>query len=72
LYRYFEFEETVCSEIIGKYISFGIRATDQNGNEILSVSDVSVDKAFVSGLCALCEKLELSPLHLVDVIEDSI
>ena len=40
--------------------------------EIITVSDVSLDKAFVEGLAKLCTELQLDPIHLFDVVEDAL
>ncbi len=37
-----------------------------------SVSDVSVDKSFVANLCKLFTDNQLDPIHLTDVLEDSL
>lgn len=39
-------------------------------NDSLTVSGVTEEKEKLIELCRLCNKLELSPLHLRDVIED--
>ncbi len=70
LFRYLPFKETLYSNETGGYTSFGIKAIDENGLEVLSMSDVSLDPNFVSKLCFLCTELDLSPIHLMDVIED--
>ena len=46
------------------YTSFGI----QCGTTV--IEDISLDKAAVAGLVALCNKEELDPCHLPDVVSD--
>ena len=46
--------------------------TTQLETEIFKKEDVSVDKNFVNSLVDLCNKLELSPLHLFEIVDDSI
>ncbi|MBQ8388797.1 MAG: hypothetical protein IJX46_07725 [Clostridia bacterium] len=70
--RYLLFEEKLCSDELGTYTSFGIKVLDPNGSKIISVSDVSTDKALVTKLCNLCTEHGLDPIHLMDVIEDNI
>ena len=56
-------------------ISYGIAAYN-NADEsdtvsvIASVSDITSNIQMLSELVILCNKLQLSPLHLYDVIED--
>ena len=72
MYRYMLIEEELYSPDLGKYHSFGIIALDNTGKVITFVSDVSPDKALVEGICNRCTKGQLYPIHLLDVIEDSI
>ena len=70
--RYLPFEEERYHADIGPYVSYGIAAKDEHGNVVRSVYDVSTDKAFVASLCKRCTKNRLDPIHLRDVVEDSI
>ncbi len=56
-------------------VSYGIAAyadaeTDGSASVVASVRDVSPDKDRVLDLIKLCNQVELSPVHLFDVIED--
>ena len=63
-------------EIDGKSrISYGIIAysdamADDTKTILASVRDVSVDRTKISELIQTCNDLELSPLHLEDVVAD--
>ena len=57
---------------IGPYISYGIEARDERGNVVRSISDVSTDRALTASLCERCTINGLDPIHLYDVVEDSI
>ena len=56
-------------EDIGRYISYGIDVVE-NEAVLRSVKDITTDEARLSGLVDLCNKLQLSPVQLDDVIED--
>ena len=51
------------------FCTYGIAT---KSHECQSIEDVSVDRDFVNSLVELCNKIELSPLHLFDVVDDSI
>ena len=68
--RYLPFREELYSDDIGKYVSYGIRVLNSQGHIIESVSDVSVDKDFVTELCYLWTRHQLSPIHIRDVLDD--
>lgn len=70
MFRYLTFQETLFTNDLGEYSTFGIKVLDSDNNEILSVSDVSVDEDFVNMLCSDCNENLLEPVHLLDVIED--
>ena len=52
----------------GCYTAFGLRFSGSD----YAVSDISVSKKFVSKLCRRLNRCKLDPVHLLDVIEDSI
>lgn len=69
------YEENLSSPYIGDYISFGIIVCDittEKKQEMFRVSDVAVDKMVVKTMSELCTKEQLEPIHLYDVIEDTI
>lgn len=56
-----------------EYTTYGIALADigeDGANLIESVNDLSCDRDKVERLAELCTKLELSPEHLGDVIDD--
>lgn len=70
--KYEPVREKLFSREIGCYESFGIRGSDKSGAEIFFCSDISADMAFVIDLCEVCNRLQISPVHMLDIIEDSI
>lgn len=72
MFRYIPFEEILCSDELGSYISFGIKAVDDLNNSIISVSDVSTNESVVADLCNCCTLYRLHPIHLLDIIDDFI
>ena len=70
--RYETVEERRFSEDIGSYTVFGIRAIDKEGNEIRYCADVSPCEVDAKRLCDMCNAFQLSPLHLLDFIEDNL
>ena len=55
---------TVFHEEIGSYVGYGIRYGQH------TVTDISVDRAKIEILIELMNSNELSPLHMMDIIED--
>lgn len=70
MFHYHLLKEILYSDELGEYISFGIQVTNQRGDKVASVSDISTKQDYVEELCRLFNKNNLSPLHLRDVIED--
>ncbi len=69
---YLPYEESMCTDECGAYITFGIDAYDGNGHEIAAVPDVSVSRPLVASLCDTFTKQQVDPIHLHDVIEDAL
>ena len=63
--RYTMFEESISNPELGRYAAYGIKAVSET-----SVSDVSLSRPDLSALVQQCNELQLSPLHLSDVIDD--
>ena len=63
--------ETFCKECeIATYgISVWLRQSGESV-EVCSVKDISPDKRAVLELAECCQRGQLSPMHLMDVIED--
>lgn len=68
-YRYTAVCEKLYSDELGEYESYGIEIR-KNGELVCRVSDISTDKDELERLAELCEREELSPIHIYDVIED--
>ena len=62
--------ENVYNEEASTRIGYGIALFENNSSLISSFPDVSRDRKAVEKLVNLCNKLDLSPDHLTDVIED--
>ena len=70
--KYEVFEESLSSSEHGVYRTFGIRGVKLSGESIIVCSDVSTDETFMRKLCDACNTLRVSPIHVIDIIEDSI
>lgn len=68
-YHYHVTQETIHSNELGSYVTYGIRA-ECNGESLAFVSDVSLTLEQAQRLAELCTECQLSPIHLCDVIED--
>ena len=55
---------TIVREEIGAYIGYGIRYGEH------AVTDISLDRAKIENLIERMNLNELSPLHMMDIIED--
>ena len=71
MYKYIIVEEQLEHPDIGTYTSYGIKA-EKGNDELIFVSDVSVDRVFVENLARCCTDLQLDPVHLFNVVEDAI
>lgn len=61
----------VTETVIGERITYGISAV-VNGKTVIAYADVSSNKAFVEELVRKINDARLSPLHLLDVIQDNL
>ena len=52
------------------YKGYGICVRNKETNEALTYHDVSVNKCEIERLAMLCNKLQLDPIHIEDVIDD--
>lgn len=68
---YIPVKESLCSQELGRCFSFGIEVQEQ-GLPCLKVADISTDESFVAKLARRCTSGQLDPIHLFDVIEDSL
>ena len=67
-------EETGSTDDVSR-ISCGIVAhseieEDKTGTFLMSVRDITEDRSATAKLVSLCNRLELFPIHLLDVVED--
>lgn len=67
-WRYEVFRETVESETLGPYWSYGIRLV--GGGEVAAVHTVTVRREVAEELAELFTAVGLSPLHLEDAVAD--
>ena len=62
--------ESECETDGYSYKGYGIRVQNVKTKQVDSYFDVSVNRAEVERLARLCNKLQLDPIHIEDVIED--
>lgn len=68
-------KETYDTKESGKYISYAICVEESTPNgrvTILTIPDVSCDKKFAYCLAEQCTRFHVSPVHLFDVILDTL
>ena len=71
--EYHTVKEILATEEIGTYTTYGIIGIETiDDNVTVFVPDVSSDRTFVEELAKKCTEGCLSPIHLIDVIEDEI
>lgn len=70
--RYMTLREELYSEELGHYVSYGIRAEDGAGRTLAHISDVGLEEEKVIGLTERLNRLEVSVLHLMDIVLDSL
>ena len=73
--QYIPVEQFLYSPDNGRYCSYGIAAvslTALHCEIVLFVSDISGDRSFVADLAQRCTHGQLDPIHVQDVIEDSL
>lgn len=71
MYVYRPVEEWGFHEDIGRFRTFGI-AVYRNSRLLFLRSDVFAGRAVVEEICRLCTAEQVEPVHLEDVIEDSL
>lgn len=72
---YLVVKESLFLPYAGRYVSYGIKAVDVTENtqiDIVFVSDISMYLEIVLDIAQRCTLFQLDPIHLMDVIEDSI
>lgn len=75
MFRFRPIEQQLSTPELGEYRSYGIQAfitTPAGCEEAGLVSDVSCDPEFTACLADRCQRLQLDPVHLMDVILDAL
>lgn len=75
MYQYLPIPEQLYSPDLGPYHSFGIvaiKVCDGEQQQKAFASDVSTDRDFVEELAERCTAAQLDPIHLKDIVLDSI
>ena len=73
MYKYLTYKEKLYHEGIGSYVSYGIVCINlEMGKVVSKIGDVSTDAAFVQALAEKFTRMELSPCHFLDAVEDAI
>lgn len=73
MYIYKVVEENLQNCEFGSYIAYGIAVCFKSTNIILiSISDVFLEKEKAEKLVELCNKNNLEPIHLREVVEDAV
>lgn len=73
MFQYLPIEKEMNSPYIGQYRAFGLRVLQSEGEEdqeLMVLPDVSTDFEFTLRLASILTRKQLSPLHLLDVLED--
>ncbi len=68
-FLYITHEEIKTSEDGNKYVCYGINVYENN-NLVKSLSDVFLDKVSAENFADMCNRCQLHPIHLSDVVED--
>lgn len=53
-----------------RYTTYGIKLTNDKGDILLQLADVSTSRAFVENFIDLCVENDVSPMHIKDLLED--
>ena len=60
-------EDVKSGEIVCEY---GVAAQDENGEEVFRMDNITPDKSSLNELVNICNRCDLSRLHIMDVIRD--
>ena len=72
-FRFFAIEDTYCTTESCSHIAYAICAEElasQGWVSVHTIPGVSCDKEFASHLAEQCTRLQLSPMHLLDIVLD--
>ena len=75
MFLYLPIETELDSPYLGHCRTFGLRvlrAENDQEKEVMLLPDISTDFSFVLRLAELFTRKQLDPIHLLDVIEDSL
>ena len=71
-YTYRVRTDTIADDDDNSVVVYGIDVTNEKGIVTNSVPNMFLKKHNAQKLVALCNELKLSPVHLMDVIEDAL
>ena len=69
--EFYTMKESLCSEDVGSFTTYGIGVCE-NHQHLEYISDVFLDQQKAEQFVVLCNRLQLDPLHLSDVVEDAV
>ena len=69
--EFYTMKESLCSEDVGSFTTYGIGVCENN-QRLEYISDVFLDQQKAKQFVVLCNRLQLDPLHLSDVIKDAV
>ena len=69
VYAYYIVEEIRFITSKNEFTTYGISVSSE-GLVLNTISDISTDYAFVKSLADLCNRLQLHPMQLKEVVED--
>lgn len=73
MFVYLPIENEMSVPLVGKYRAFGLRVLRteaEEDHELMILPGLSTDFEFTLRLASLFTRKQLSPLHLLDVLED--
>lgn len=73
--EFYTVKESLYREEVGSFTAYGIGVCENNPckRETLEyIPDVFLDKQKAERFVVMCNRLQLDPLHLLDVVEDAI
>ena len=73
--EYYTVKESLYNEEVGSFTAYGIGVCETNPytrKTLKYISDVFLDQKKAEKIVGLCNRLQLDPIHLFDVVEDAI
>ncbi|MDD6188113.1 MAG: DUF6514 family protein [Clostridiales bacterium] len=73
--EYYAVKESLYREEIGAYTAYGIGVFEYDGDEkktLQYIPDVFLDEDKAEQLVDMCNRLQLEPVHLLNVVEDTV